>query len=74
MNEVIVVHFLGVDDVAVLFVAQVGGVDAVGAQELSVGHAESLTDGLRDQLRLLERGGKKLLSRKTTQESERDHK
>lgn len=57
MNEVIVVHFLGVDDVTVLFVAQVGGVDAVGTQELSVGHTKSLTNGLSDQLGLLERGG-----------------
>lgn len=55
MNKVVVVHFLGVDDVTVLFLAQVGGVDAVGAQEFSVGHAEGLTDGLCDELCL--RGG-----------------
>lgn len=55
MNEVIVVHFLGADDVTVLFVAQVGRVDAVGSQELSVGHAKSLANGLGDQLGLLER-------------------
>lgn len=62
------VHFLGVDDVTVLFLAQVGGVDAVGSQELSVGHAESLTYRLCDELCLWE--GEcwgKLLSRKTTQ-------
>lgn len=65
MDEVIVVHFLGVDDVTVLFLAQVGRVDAIGSQELSVGHAKSLTDGLCDELCL--RGGekfRKLLSRK----------
>lgn len=56
MNKVVVVHFLGVDDVTVLFLAQVGGVDAVGTQEFSVGHAEGLTDGLCDELCL--RGGK----------------
>lgn len=52
MDEVIVVHFLGVDDVTVLLLAQVGGVDAVGSQELPVGHAEGLADGLRNELRL----------------------
>lgn len=57
MNKVVVVHFLGVDDVTVLFLAQVGGVDAVGAKEFSVGHAEGLTDGLCDELCL--RGGGK---------------
>lgn len=52
MDEVIVVHFLGVDDVTVLLLAQVGGVDAVGAQELPVGHAEGLANGLCYELRL----------------------
>lgn len=52
MDKVIVVHFLGVDDVTVLLLAQVGGVDAVGAQELPVGHAEGLANGLCDELRL----------------------
>lgn len=46
MDEVIVVHFLGVDNVTVLFLAQVGRVDAIGSQELSVCHAEGLTNGL----------------------------
>lgn len=55
MDEVIVVHFLGVDDVAVLFLAQVGRVDAIGSQEFSVGHAKSLTDGLCNELCLWER-------------------
>lgn len=56
MDEVIVVHFLGVDDVTVLLLAQVGGVDAVGAQELPVGHTESLANGLCDELRLQGKG------------------
>lgn len=46
------VHFLGVDDVTVLLLAQVGGVDAIGAQELPVGNTEGLADGLCDELRL----------------------
>lgn len=50
------VHLLVVDDVTVLFLAQVGGVDAVGSQELSVGHAEGLTDGLSNELCLWGRG------------------
>lgn len=48
------VHFLGVDDVTVLFLAQVGRVDAIGTQEFSVGHAEGLTDGLCNELCLWE--------------------
>lgn len=52
MDEVIVVHLLRVDDVTVLLLAQVLRVDAVGSQELLVGHAERLADGLGDQLRL----------------------
>lgn len=59
------VHFLGVDDVTVLFLAQVGRVDAVGSQELSVGHAKGLTDGLCNELSLWEGESLgKLLSRK----------
>lgn len=64
MDEVIVVHFLGVDDVTVLFLAQIGWVDAVGPQEFSVGHAKSLTNGLCDELCLWE--GERL--GKTTQQ------
>lgn len=48
------VHFLGVDDVTVLFLAQVGRVDAVGSQELPVGHAEGLANGLCNKLCLWE--------------------
>ncbi len=40
MNEVIIVHLLCVDDVAVLLLAQVLGVNAVGSQELLVSYAE----------------------------------
>lgn len=50
MDKIIVVHFLGVDDVAVLFLAQFGRVDAIGSQEFSVGHAKGLTNGLCDEL------------------------
>lgn len=52
MDEVVVVHVLSVEQVAVLPLAQVLGVDAVGPEELLVGHAEGLTDGLSDELRL----------------------
>lgn len=54
MDKVIMVHFLGVDDVTVLFLAQVGRVDAIGTQEFSVGHAKGLTDGLCNELCLWE--------------------
>ena len=54
MDEVVVVHFLGVDDVTVLFLAQVRRVDPIGSEEFSVGHAESLTNGLCNELRLQE--------------------
>lgn len=50
MDQIIVVHFLGIDDVAVLFLAQFGRVDAIGSQEFSVGHAKGLTNGLCDEL------------------------
>lgn len=52
VDEVIVVHLLGVDDVTVLFLAQVFGIYAVGPQELLVSHTEGLADGLCDQLGL----------------------
>lgn len=50
MDKIIVVHFLGVDDVTVLFLAEFGRVDAIGPQEFSVGYAEGLTNGLCDEL------------------------
>lgn len=52
MNEVIVVHFLRVDDVTVLLLTQVLGVNSIGSQELLVGHAERLTNGLGYELSL----------------------
>ena len=52
MNEVVIVHLLGVDDVTVLLLAQVLGVNAVGSQELLVSDAERLADGLSDKLGL----------------------
>ena len=52
MDEVIVVHVLSVEQVAVLPLAQVLGVDAVGSEEFLVGDAERLTDGLSYQLGL----------------------
>lgn len=60
------VHLLGVDDVTVLFLAQVSRVDPVGSQEFSVGHAESLTYRLCDELCLWE--GERL--GKTTQQKD----
>lgn len=52
MNEVIVVHVLCVKEVAVLFLAQILWVDAIGTQELLVRHTESLADGLSYELSL----------------------
>lgn len=59
MDEVVVVHVLSVEQVAVLPLAQVLGVDAVGPEKLLVGDAERLADRLSDQLGLREgeRGG-----------------
>lgn len=54
MDKVIMIHFLGADDVTVLFLAQFGWVDSIGSQEFSVGHAKGLTDGLRNELCLWE--------------------
>lgn len=52
VNEVIVVHVLRVKEVAILFLAQILWVDAIGTQELLVCHTESLTDGLSYELSL----------------------
>lgn len=54
MDEVVVVHVLSVEKVAVLPLAQVLWVDAVCPEELLIGDAERLTDGLSDQLGLRE--------------------
>lgn len=55
MDEVVIVHVLSVEQVAVLPLAQIFGVDAVGPEELLVGNAERLTDRLSYQLGLKER-------------------
>lgn len=57
VDEVIVVHLLCVDDVTVLLLTQVLGVDAVGSQKFLVSYAEGLTDGLSDKLRLQAQNG-----------------
>lgn len=64
MNEVIIVHFLCVDYVTVLFLAQVLWVYTVGSEELLVGHAERLADGLGYKLSLDHNRGKKPQSNK----------
>lgn len=55
VDEVVVVHVLSVEQVAVLPLAQVLGVDAVSPEELLIGHAEGLPDGLGDELGLRSR-------------------
>lgn len=52
VDEVVVVHVLSVEQVAVLPLTQVLGVDTVRPQELLIRHAEGLTDGLSDELSL----------------------
>lgn len=52
MYEVIVVHVLCVKEVAVLFLAQVLRVDAIGAQEFLICYTESLANGLCYELGL----------------------
>lgn len=52
MDEVVVVHVLCAEQVAVLSLAQVLRVDAIGSQELLVGHTEGLSNRLRDKLGL----------------------
>lgn len=54
MDEVVVIHFLGVDDVTVLFLTQIGRVDSIGSEEFSVGHTKRLTNGLCNELCLQE--------------------
>lgn len=55
MDEVVIVHVLSVEKVAVLPLAQVFGVDAIGPEELLVGDTERLTNRLSNQLSLQER-------------------
>lgn len=52
VDEVVVVHVLSVEEVAVLSLTQVFWIDTVRPQELLIRHAEGLTDGLSDQLSL----------------------
>lgn len=52
VDEVVIVHILSVEQVTVLPLAQVLRVNAVGPEELLIGNAERLADGLRDQLGL----------------------
>lgn len=52
VDEVVIVHILSVEQVTVLPLAQVLGIDAVGSEELLIGDTEGLTDGLSDQLGL----------------------
>lgn len=56
MDEVIIIHLLRVQYVTVFFLAEVLGIDPIGLEELLVGHAERLTDGLCDELGLWEEG------------------
>lgn len=52
MDQVVVVHVLGVEQVAVLLLAEVLRVNPVGPEEFLVSHAERLPYGLCDQLGL----------------------
>lgn len=52
VDEVVVVHVLSVEQVAVLPLTQVLRIDTIRPQELLICHAEGLADGLRDQLSL----------------------
>ena len=52
MDEVVVVHVLGVEQIAVLLLAEIFRVNPIGPEELLVAHAEGLPDGLCDQLGL----------------------
>lgn len=56
MDEVVIIHLLCVQYVTVFFLAEVLGIDPIGLEELLVGHAERLTDGLCDELGLWEEG------------------
>lgn len=54
MDEVVIIHLLCVQYVTVFFLAEVLGIDPIGLEELLVGHAERLTNGLCDELGLWE--------------------
>ena len=53
VNEVIIVHVLGLKQLTVLFLTQVLWVDAISPQELLVGHAKGLSNGLGYELGLI---------------------
>lgn len=59
MNEVVIVHVLGIEQVAIFLLAKVFWIDPICPQKLLVGHAECLTYGLCDQLCLQGREKKK---------------
>lgn len=52
MDEVVIIHLLRAKDITVVFLAEVLGIDPIGSEELLVGHAERLPDGLCDELGL----------------------
>lgn len=52
MDQVVVVHVLGVEQVTILLLAEVLRVDPIGPEEFLVCHAECLPYGLCDQLGL----------------------
>lgn len=52
MDQVIVVHVLGVEQVTILLLAEIFGVNPIGPEEFLVCHAKSLSYGLCNQLGL----------------------
>lgn len=52
MDKVVIVHVLGVEQVTVLLLAEVFGVNAIGPEEFLVCHAKCLPYGLCNQLGL----------------------
>lgn len=52
VDEVVIVHILSVEQVAVLPLAQILRVNAIGPKELLIGNAKCLANGLSDQLGL----------------------
>lgn len=52
VDQIVVVHVLGVEQVAVLLLAEIFGVNPVGPEEFLVCHAKCLPNGLCDQLGL----------------------
>lgn len=50
VNQVIIVHVLGIEQVTIFLLAKVFWVDSVCPQKFLVGHAKCLTYGLCNQL------------------------